>query len=325
MSDRNEKDYFVALEDFRTARRQSALEQIVARMTGRSVDLLSYEDVRQKLRAKFREPRKLKEIPLNAIVGSVDRYKDFTRNFLPKEEIDEHRWAGVRAATTGMVGLPPVEVYQINDVYFVEDGNHRVSVARRLGATHIQAYVTKFESRVPLTPDVQPDELIVKAEYVEFLEHTHLDEIRPEADLTMTAPGGYRTLEEHIHAHQYFMGLNQQREVPLEESVAHWYDTVYSPVVEGYPRRGHTARFSRTYRNGSVFVGLRASRHAGRGFGHRCPDGKRCRGSRRTEDSIPGRVVNRLSERLVRALLPDELEGARLSEKTSQWVGTRAR
>lgn len=315
MPERNQKDYFVALEDFRTARRQSALEQIVARMTGKSVDLLSYEDVRQKLRAKFREPRKLKEIPLDAIVGSVDRYKDFTRSFLPKDEIDEHRWAGVRAATTGMIGLPPIEVYQINDVYFVEDGNHRVSVARQLGATHIQAYVTKFEAKVPLTPDVQPDELIIKAEYAEFLEHTSLDEIRPESDLTMTAPGGYRTLEEHIHAHQYFMGLNQQRNVPLGEAVAHWYDNVYGPVVKAISDVGILRDFpGRTEADLYLWVSEhRAALEEILGIAVQTEDAAEDLAAQKSQ--IPGRVVYRLGERLVKALLPDELEGASPSKK----------
>jgi nucleotide-binding universal stress UspA family protein len=64
------------------------------------------------------------------------------------------------------------------------------------------------------------------------LERTHLDKLRPEADLTVTTPGKYRILEEHIEVHRYFMGLEQQREIPYEEAVAHWYDDVYLPVVK---------------------------------------------------------------------------------------------
>jgi nucleotide-binding universal stress UspA family protein len=232
------RSFVAAVHDFHRARRQAALQYIMARLTGKSADLLSFEDVRQKLKAKEGGARRLKDIPLDAIVGSVGRYTDFTRSFLPRRDSDQERWARVQIAATGLVGLPPIEVYQIGEVYFVLDGNHRVSVARQLGATHIQAYVTEVHPKVPLSPDVQPDDLILKAEYADFLEGTRLDELRPEADLSVTVPGQYRALEEHIEVHRYFMGLEQEREIPYEKAVGHWYDEVYLPVVQVIRERG---------------------------------------------------------------------------------------
>lgn len=223
--------YMSAILDFRRARRQAAMEVVMARLRGRSADLLSYEEVRDKLKAKTGRAVGLRDIPLDAIVGSVGRYTDFTRSFLPRHDSDEERWARVEMAVTDLGGLPPIEVYKIGDVYFVRDGNHRVSVARQLGATHIQARVTEIDSRVPLTPDVQPDDLIRKAEYTDFLECTQLDKVCPQADLSMTVPGRYQTLLEHIEVHHYFMGLEQEREIPYKEAVHHWYDEVYLPVV----------------------------------------------------------------------------------------------
>jgi len=227
-----------AVQDFHRARRKAALESIMARLTGKSADLLSYEDVRQKLKARGAAGQRLKEIPLDAIVGSVGRYTDFTRSFLPRQDSDEGRWARVKVAVTDWGGLPPIKVYQIGQTYFVLDGNHRVSVARQVGATHIEAYVTEVHTKVPLSPDTQPDDLILKAEYADFLERTRLDELRPEADLAVTAPGQYRALEEHIEVHRYFMGLEQEREIPPQEAVSHWYDEVYLPVVQVVRERG---------------------------------------------------------------------------------------
>ena len=206
----------------------------MARLTGRSAELLSYETVRQMLKGKVSQQIGLKEIPLDAIVGSVGRYSDFTRSFLPRQDEDRERWARVQSKTSTMEGLPPIEVYQVGEVYFVRDGNHRVSVARQFGSTHIEAFVTEVETRVPLTPDIQPDDLILKAEYTDFLELTNLDEIRPQADLTVTMAGQYPKLAEHIEVHRYFMGLEQQREIPFEEAVGHWYDQVYLPIVQGF-------------------------------------------------------------------------------------------
>jgi uncharacterized ParB-like nuclease family protein len=153
-----------ALQDFRRARSRATMQQILARLTGRSADLLSYEEVRQKLKATGAGERKLEEIPLDSIVGSVARYHDFTRSFLPRQDSDESRWTRVRKAMTSSKPMPPIDVYQIGQVYFVLDGNHRVSVARQLGDTHIPAYVTELHTKVALSPDVEPDDLILKAE-----------------------------------------------------------------------------------------------------------------------------------------------------------------
>jgi nucleotide-binding universal stress UspA family protein len=234
----NTMGFASAQRDFYEARRRAAVEAIMARLTGKSIDLFSYEEVRHKLKARGSVSRGLQDIPLDAIVGSVGRYSDFTRSFLPRRDSDIQRWARVKAQVTDMEGLPPIDVYQIGEVYFVRDGNHRVSVARELEAPTIQAYVTEVRTKVPLSPDDQPDDLILKAEYADFLEQTHLDKLRPEADLSLTVPGRYRTLEEHIEVHHYFMGLDQQREVPYEEAVTHWYDTVYLPVVQVIQERG---------------------------------------------------------------------------------------
>lgn len=225
-------------EDFRQARRRAALQEIMSHLTGRSAELLSYEEVRQKLRGLEGSAKVLKDIPLAAIVGSVGRYREFTRSFLPRKTIRSDRWVRVKMAMTSLRGVPPIEVYQIGKVYFVQDGNHRVSVARQMGLTQIQAYVTEVKTKVPLSPEIQPDELILKAEYTDFLAHTRLNERRPGVELSVTVPGRYPVLLEHIDVHRYFLGLEQKREVPYEEAVIHWYDTVYLPVVQVIRERG---------------------------------------------------------------------------------------
>ena len=198
MSERSSRQIIDAQRNFTYARIQADLERVLARLTGKSPDLLSYNEVRQQLLATGKSKQVLKDIPLKAIVGSVGRYTDFTRSFLPLRDSDKQRWARIEVEFDAPEGLPPIEVYQIGDVYFVIDGNHRVSVARQVGATHIEAFVTEVKTKVPLSPDIQPDDLILKARYARFLEQTRLNEHRPDIDLTMTAPGNYRILERQI-------------------------------------------------------------------------------------------------------------------------------
>lgn len=243
MSDQRSIGFYKALEDFHNARRKAAIEQIMARLTGKSDNLLSFDQVKQHLHATAMGSKHLKDIPLDAIIGSVGRYADFTRTFLPKAEVSSQRWAKVKNAVTDLDGVPPIEVYQIGDVYFVLDGNHRVSVARQLGATHIQAYVIVIKSRVPFSTSDNPDSLILKHEYIHFLENTGLDQVRPNTNMQVSAPGKYQELEEHIRVHQYYLGLEEQHEIPYREAVASFYDRVYLPVVQVIRERGLLEHF----------------------------------------------------------------------------------
>ncbi len=230
--------YRQAVQDFRSAHQRAAIEEVLSRVTGRSNELLSYEEVARKLKLQARSERGRHNIPLNAIVGSVGRYTDFTRTFMPRHNSDEDRWAKVKAAINSDTSMPPIEVYKVSDVYFVLDGNHRVSVARQEGWQTIEAHVIELQSNIALTPDMKPDDLIVKAEYAEFLEETDILSIRPGIDLSTTIPGQYEFLREHIQVHRYYMGLDFQRDIPYEEALGHWYDEVYLPMVEIFRERG---------------------------------------------------------------------------------------
>lgn len=228
----NKTNYVKAIEDFRRARRKADLLNIYERLRGKSRELLSYEETRKKLHGIEESKTELKEIPIDSIVGSVGRYIDFSRDFLPLKDASEQRWARVMEKATSLEGLPPIEVYKIGDAYFVLDGNHRVSVAKQLGSKFIEAYVTEVSSLAPLEPDTNPSDLIVKEEYTQFLEKTKIKNLRPESELILTCAGQYPILEEHIDVHRYFMGINQNREIPYEEAVAHWYDAVYRPIID---------------------------------------------------------------------------------------------
>jgi nucleotide-binding universal stress UspA family protein len=225
-------DYHAALRDFQNARQQAALQEIIARLTGKSAELLSYEDVAHKLKLSGRAERGIQEIPIDAIVGSVGRYTDFTRTFLPRHDSDQDRWTRLKSySEQNAPSLPPIDVYQVGEVYFVLDGNHRVSIARQYGMPTIDAHVIEVHTAIPLTPDVEPDDLLVKAEYADFLEKTCLSDLRPGFDLCLTAPGQYTKLTDHIEIHRYLMQAEQNREIAFVEAAAAWYDEVYLPLA----------------------------------------------------------------------------------------------
>lgn len=219
-------------QKFEQARRKALFQELLDLVRGRSPELLSFEQVQAALRTWQQvEGRKPESIPLDQIVGSVGRYRDFTREFLPRESVSADRWQAVDSAMQGLAGLPPIDVYQVGDVYFVRDGHHRVSVAHANGLKDIEAYVTRIDTGVPITVDTRPEDLMLKAGYADFLRRTHLDELRPDTDLEVTEVGGYTELLQHIVVHRHYLGLEQQREIPWEEAVTSWYDKVYLPVA----------------------------------------------------------------------------------------------
>jgi hypothetical protein len=188
--------------------------------------------VREKLHLGGPVFRGVQAVPLDKIVGSVDRYRDFDRMFLPTQSHTSERWRKISRARYQDISLPPVLLFKVGEVYFVVDGNHRVSVAREAGQEYIDAEVREVISRVPVTADVGADDLECLEERVQFLERTQLDRLHPEAVIKPTIVGGYDRLIEHIAVHCYFMGIDQGRSPSEEEAVNDWYDTLYRPVVE---------------------------------------------------------------------------------------------
>ncbi|MGB9724654.1 MAG: DUF4032 domain-containing protein [Chloroflexia bacterium] len=194
--------------------------------------LLPFDEVVEKLRLRSSLYRGVRPVEVARIVGSVGRARDFDEDFRPLHPEGRERRARIRQALRRAEVLPPVQLYQVGQVYFVLDGHHRVSIAREQGQEYIDAEVIELPTPVTLEPGVSPEELILKAEQAGFLEQTALKTLRPEARLEASEPGLYDVLLEHISVHRYYMGLEEGREISWEEAAAHWYDHVYLPIVE---------------------------------------------------------------------------------------------
>jgi hypothetical protein len=225
------------------------MRDILGKLTGENTDLVSFEEVAQRFRVRQRTEMGTQAVPVDKIVGSVGRYRDFTKEFLPRRSINKERWVGVETAMSGTEGWPPVDLYKIGDVYFVRDGNHRVSVARANGLTSLEAYVTEMTVPVDLTAaDFVLDRWLIKAEYADFLAETGLDTLRPELDLTLTEPGRYGAILHHIQVHQYLRNQDLDREgvsdrLDWPNAVASWADRVYTPMIQAIHESGLLAEF----------------------------------------------------------------------------------
>ncbi|HVN56148.1 MAG TPA: DUF4032 domain-containing protein [Anaerolineaceae bacterium] len=217
--------------DFDRARSKSFWRAVFS-WNQNSNELLPFDEVRKALPLKGQHYAGLKQVPVDQIVGSVSRYQDFDRAFLPRQTHTRERWMSIDEAHLQDVNLPPVELYQIGSAYFVKDGNHRVSVAREKGQVFIDAAVIEVDVPVPIGPETKLDDLILKREQALFYEHTSLADIRPQAVIELTLPGQYEKLEEHIAVHRWYLGEQARREIDYSTAVASWYDHVYLPLVE---------------------------------------------------------------------------------------------
>ena len=218
--------------DFSRARFKSFLNRVRAVISGSPTRLLSYDEVKASLRLGGPVYRGIQTVKVDQIVGSLNRYQQFDRAFLPTQDHIAPRWESIDLAFYKDVGLPPVLLYKVGQVYFVVDGHHRVSVSREQGQEYIEAEVRECSSKVNITPDLRPEDLVILGEKVQFLERTRLDQVRPHARVRLTIPGAFDRMAKHIAVHRYFMGLDMKRDITDEEAVIDWYDAVYMPIVK---------------------------------------------------------------------------------------------
>jgi hypothetical protein len=140
--------------DFTRARRRARLRAVVARIRREHTSnrLLSFDDVRRELAANNRLHRGTRVVEANEIVGSVGRWDEFDRSFLPARASVGHKWKRIDRAFLRTEDLPPVKLYKLEEAYFVVDGHHRVSVARYHDVPTVEAAVVEFHPNLPAAP-----------------------------------------------------------------------------------------------------------------------------------------------------------------------------
>jgi hypothetical protein len=206
--------------------------------------LLSFDQVHERLQLENVRYLDLQDVPIDQIVGSVGRYGDFTRAFFPRGDHLRGRWENIQQLVATGRSLPPVELYKVGQVYFVRDGNHRVSVARHRGFSSIEALVWEYDAPVPLEPDRDIDELLCNAAREAFVERTGIDRLCPDLHIELTQPDGYDVLLLEIERLREVLSTMEGRELVPDEALTLWCEIRYTPVVEIIQRRAILQEFS---------------------------------------------------------------------------------
>ncbi len=244
--------------DFNKARNKALFNDLQHLLDLKESELLSFGDVKKWLKPKNEIYLGMQVVPVNLIAGSEGRYKDFDNHFFPRSAHLKNRWRRIDEAHLQDVILPPIQLYEIGGLYFVRDGNHRVSVARAKGIENIDAEVISLQSEIKLKPGMTRKQILQRVLDYEkrvFYAETAFGDITDNWKLDLSVVGEYDVIYNHIITHKEFMQKKRNEEVGMADAVMSWYNTVYLPVV-GMLKKRYIMRKFRKYTTADMYVWL---------------------------------------------------------------------
>jgi hypothetical protein len=219
--------------DFSRARRRRALARLSARLR-RADDvnhILPFEEVASALGRVGERRLGLELITLDSIIGTVDRSREFDRDFRPTSPRVRERWQRINLAQRRGEAMPPIDVYRIGELHFVKDGHHRVSVARALGHRDINAYVTEVLTQVGADRAIRLRDLPLKSHQRLFFERVPLPE-EARQRIHLSDEWRYAALAEAVEAWGFRASQARKEELSRREVAESWFREEYEPVVE---------------------------------------------------------------------------------------------
>ena len=229
--------------DFSRARRRRALARLSARLR-RADDvnhILPFEEVIQALGRVGERRLGEQTIPLDSIIGTVDRSREFDRSFRPTSQRVRERWERINLAQRTGKALPPIDVYRIGDMHFVKDGHHRVSVARALGHRDIDAYVTEVLTEVGADREIRLRDLPLKSHQRLFYERVPLPPEQRE-QIHLSDEWRYAALAEAVEAWGFRVSQARGQFMSRGDVAEEWFRDEYRPVVDMLREAGLIAK-----------------------------------------------------------------------------------
>lgn len=223
-----------AENDFAKARNKALFNEIQHFLNPEEASMISLKAVKKLIKTETETYIGMQVVPISKIIGSEGRYKDFDNQFFPKRSVVKERWEHVDEAIIKDIVLPPIKVYELGGLYFVRDGNHRVSVAKAKGVEFIDAEVISLQTEIRLSPVRTLQGMIkqiIAYEKRNFYFETNFGDITEYWCLDFSTAGQYDKIYEHILTHKYFINQSKTEEISMEEAILSWYETVYMPVV----------------------------------------------------------------------------------------------
>jgi hypothetical protein len=223
-----------AVSDFTRQRRRQALARIAARLRSEPDDVsetLPFDPVVSALGRRGERDLGVQTIPIGSVVGTVDRRPDsFDRSFRPRSPELRARWERIAAARRRGIAMPPIDVYRVGQIHFVKDGHHRVSVARALGETTIEARVREVSTAVEAEQDLHLHDLALKRHERMFHERIPLPPAL-RARIVFSDEWRYAQLAAFIEAWGYRASHAREKLLTREETALAWFREEFEPVT----------------------------------------------------------------------------------------------
>jgi hypothetical protein len=223
-----------AADDFNRVRRQHVVGRLVARLRGAPDDIdviLPFDEVVAALGRRGLRDLGLRLVDLDTIVGTVDRTRDFDRQFRPTTNRPRQRFERLAAAIRRGEPIDPIDVYRVGEAHFVRDGHHRVAVTRALGIPSLEAHVVEVLTEAGAGRDLRLRDLPVKSSERLFAERVPLP-AEARARVRLSDQTGYGTLAENIEAWGYRAMQSAGDFLDRATVAERWYTTEYVPVVD---------------------------------------------------------------------------------------------
>lgn len=256
-------------EDFNKAKTKAQLGTILKIVRPHSRHLFSLQDIKEIVKPEQESYKGLQVVEVRSIVGSEERYQDFSMTFLPKKEHLRHRWESIDQAHLQDVILPPIRLFKIGDIYFVRDGNHRVSVARSQGVEAIDAEVVELGTQIKITAGMSFDEIekkVVEHERDVVINQYDLESCLPMDTIRFTKAGRYEEFVKQIEIYRTTQNMKAKEagtaELAFDEAAREFYSLVYRPVshlmkshhlMQMFPQRMEADLFLWVVRHANLF------------------------------------------------------------------------
>ena len=235
----------IADDRFNRARAKELWGRILNVLSPEKQALLSLKDMQEIIKSSGESYGGIKAIPIHLIVGSEGRYRDFSSKFLPRHESLRGRWTNVDRAHQQEIVLPAITAYEIGGLYFVRDGNHRVSVAKAMGMEAIDAEIislnTPFRLEGPISKGILKEK-VIEFERQRFLEKLDSSSHHELEDVRFSEPGRYDEITRHIKSHARYL-TNKGAEPTFLQAFISWKKLVFLPIVEIISEEGILSRF----------------------------------------------------------------------------------